>query len=291
MALHPALVFNLIESVNGQGRLIHLAPALLEALGVRFTGAGFTAMASTSDKLLAKRLMQGAGIPTPAWVEGRAAGHTSAMGVPAIVKSVWEHASIGLSDASFVRCPEGLAAALEHHGAAFGGEWFAEAYVEGREFNVALIEDDGGPLLFPIAEIRFVDYPPGKLRIVDYRAKWQVDSFEYRHTVRSFGVERAEPALAARLAELARRCWRLFGLNGHARVDFRVDVDARPWVLEVNANPCLAPDAGFVAAAAEAGWSLERVVATLATRALAGPSQAGSVPRPAVGSSGVAVAQ
>jgi D-alanine-D-alanine ligase len=268
-ALRPALVFNLVESVNGRGRLIHLAPALLEALAIPFTGAGFTAMVSTSDKLLAKCLMQGAGIPTPAWTEGCAAGDAAAMGFPAIVKSVWEHASIGLSDACVVRSPEHLAAALEYQREAFGGEWFSEAYIEGREFNVALIEDDADPLLFPIAEIRFVDYSPGKPRIVDYRAKWQVDSFEYRHTVRSFGLERAEPELAARLAKLARRCWELFGLQGHARVDFRVDADARPWVLEVNANPCLSPDAGFVAAAAQAGWSLERVVATLASRALA----------------------
>ena len=62
------------------------------------------------------------------------------------------------------------------------------------------------------------------------------------------------------LAALAFECWRLFGLRGYARVDFRVDREGRPWILEVNANPCLSADAGYMAAAAEAGLEPEEVV-------------------------------
>jgi D-alanine-D-alanine ligase len=62
------------------------------------------------------------------------------------------------------------------------------------------------------------------------------------------------------LTEIARACWHLFGLRGYARVDFRVDQDGQPWVLEVNANPCISPDGGFVAAAAQVGLSLNDVV-------------------------------
>jgi D-alanine-D-alanine ligase len=60
--------------------------------------------------------------------------------------------------------------------------------------------------------------------------------------------------------DIARRCWPLFGLRGYARVDFRVDESNQPWVLEINANPCLSPDAGFVAAASQAGLSYRQVV-------------------------------
>jgi D-alanine-D-alanine ligase len=69
--------------------------------------------------------------------------------------------------------------------------------------------------------------------------------------------------LLATLADLGRACWDLFELRGYARVDFRVDQSGRPWVLEINANPCIAPDAGFMAAAAQAGLTIDEVVARI----------------------------
>ena len=131
-----------------------------------------------------------------------------------------------------------------------GGECFAEAYIDGREFNLSLLASKAGPQVLPPAEIRFEDYPEGKTRIVGYRAKWHESSFEYLHTVRSFEFPPEDDELLSRLKDLAVRCWSLFDLRGYARVDFRVDRDGRPWVLEVNVNPCLSPDAGFFAAAA-----------------------------------------
>ena len=63
-----------------------------------------------------------------------------------------------------------------------------------------------------------------------------------------------------KMADMAGKCWDLFGLRGYGRVDFRVDEEGRPWVLEVNANPCLSPDAGFVAAAFKGGLGFEGVI-------------------------------
>jgi D-alanine-D-alanine ligase len=147
----------------------------------------------------------------------------------------------------------------------YGGQWFAEGYVGGRELNVALIADDGGPRALPVAEIRFDDFPAGKPRIVGYAAKWDGASFEYRHTVRSFAVE---PELASRVGSIALECWRLFALDGYARVDFRVDPLGTPYVLEVNANPCLSPDAGFAAALEQAGVDFATAVGRLTDDAL-----------------------
>jgi D-alanine-D-alanine ligase len=141
-----------------------------------------------------------------------------------------------------------------------GGECFAEAYIEGREFNLSLLASKAGPQVLPPAEIRFEDYPEGKTRIVGYRAKWHEGSFEYLHTVRSFEFPPQDSELILRLTDLATRCWCLFDLRGYARVDFRVDREGRPWVLEVNVNPCLSPDAGFYAAAAQTGLSFTQVV-------------------------------
>jgi D-alanine-D-alanine ligase len=121
-------------------------------------------------------------------------------------------------------------------------------------------------MVLPIPEIEFVDYPASKPRIVGYAAKWHEDSFECRNTVRRFVDPAQEGALCAELGRVALKCWDIFQLRGYARVDFRVDADGTPWVLEVNANPCISPDAGFAAALEEAGTpyeeGIERIVSS-----------------------------
>jgi D-alanine-D-alanine ligase len=149
----------------------------------------------------------------------------------------------------------------------FGGQFFAEEFIEGREFNVALIDEDGAPMVLPIPEILFDDLPAGRPRIVDYEAKWNPESHAYHNTPRCFGVEDREPVLAAGLARLALACWHAAGLSGYARVDFRVDCHGRPTVLEINTNPCLAKDAGFVATAATAGILYDDLIARVVSAA------------------------
>ncbi|HJR70225.1 MAG TPA: D-alanine--D-alanine ligase [Gammaproteobacteria bacterium] len=262
--LEPHAVVNLVESLEGRGQLVHVVPALLEALGVPFTGCSAHALGVTSHKLFAKELMRRAGVPTPDGFEGPAVAGPPVAGAPVddgpwIVKSVFEHASLGLDDSSVV-ATGAVGDLIEARRAEFGGRWFAERFVPGRELNVALIAAPDGPRVLPVAEIRFEGFPPAKPAIVGYAAKWYPQSFEYRNTVRRFGVE---PELAARLGAIARDCWQLFGLAGYARVDFRVDAAGTPWVLEVNANPCLSPDAGFAAALAQAGIAYVDAIASL----------------------------
>ncbi len=259
----PAFVFNLVESVNGSGRLIHMAPAVMDQLGIPFTGASTDSLYLTSNKAIAKRVMALAGLPTPEWysVEGLEGIELPHEG-PYIIKSVWEHASIGMAEDSVLRTRDGTAILKAMHGKAdrFGGQWFAERFVEGRELNLSLLASDGRPDLLPPAEIVFRHYPADKVKMVCYRAKWEETSFEYRHTTRSFDLGAADAALLEELERLARACWDLLNPRAYARVDFRVDGEGRPWILEVNVNPCLSPDAGFAAAAERAGLSMETVV-------------------------------
>jgi D-alanine-D-alanine ligase len=114
--------------------------------------------------------------------------------------------------------------------------------------------------VMPPAEIVFEYYGADMPRIVDYAAKWEKNTFGYQHTVRRFDFPPADQPLLAALAVLAMRCWEAFGLGGYARMDFRVDAGGRPWVLEVNANPCLSPDAGYAAALAQAGLPFTEAV-------------------------------
>jgi D-alanine-D-alanine ligase len=272
--LKPRLVFNLVESIGGRDRLLPLGPLLLESLHLPYTGCGSAAMITSTSKVQAKSVLRRAGLPTPDWAlpADVAAGRAS-LRYPALLKSGWDHASFGLEESY------GSAAELERALAARGSspgapalppaqELFAESYVDGREMNLSLLETEGEVDVLPPAEMRFVDYPQGKPRIVGYAAKWEEGSFEYTHTVRSFEFDAADEPLLRRIAELSRRCWELFELSGYARVDFRVDPEGEPWVLEVNANPCLSPDAGFAAAAARAGLGYDEVVRRLVHGAL-----------------------
>lgn len=246
------LAFNLVESIGGKGRLIHLVPACLDAMGMAYTGARTEAMMLTSNKVLAKQWMTAAGITTPAWIGpwpgngGTGPDNGNASGTW-IVKSVWEHASIGLDEQSIVTGADVLAV-LPARAARLGGACFAEHFIDGREFNLSILAGRKGPEVLPPAEILFEGFEDDRPRIVDYRAKWDENAWAYHHTPRSFDFEDADRTLLGVLKETALGCWRHFDLSGYARVDFRVDREGRPWVLEVNANPCLSADAGFAAA-------------------------------------------
>ncbi len=261
----PDLVFNLVESLAGTDRLMPLPSLLLDALQIPYTGAPSMAQLATSSKVEMKQRLREAGLATPAWESepGEPVWEGSRANGTWIIKPIWEHASIGMDDDAVVELESlvelrDLVRDREQRG---GRPLFAERFVKGREFNLSLL---GGEVL-PPAEIDFSSFPPGKPRIVGRRAKWQPDSYEYRATPRRFDFPARDQSLLAELAELARDCWNLFGLRGFARVDFRVDPVGRPWILEVNVNPCLAPDAGFAAAVAEAGLSysaaIQRIVA------------------------------
>jgi len=276
-AAGPMMAFNLAETIAGKGSLIHLVPSLLGALGIPYTGAPCEAIILTSHKLLGKKCLAAAGISTPPWTtSGGARDGGLTFPPPWIVKSVWEHASIGMEDSSVAGSREELAAELDRRAAREGIEnLFVEGFIEGREFNLGLVSGDAGPENLPPAEIDFIDYPDGKPRVVGYRAKWDEGSFEYGRTPRRFDFSRRDTPLIEELVRLSRECWRLFDLRGYARVDFRVDASGRPWILEVNTNPCLSPDAGFMAAADRAGMSLEEVVKRIVREAAAGRARNG----------------
>ncbi len=259
-------VFNLVESIDGSSRLLPVFPALLDRIGFAYTGSCTTALATTTQKVWAKERLSASGIATPAWIGPVPAEPPLFAGISPpedaacrtwIVKSLWEHASFGMIGDVLVSGagPAALLDILARRAPAMAGACFAEVFIDGREFNLSVLEVDGRPRPLPQSEIVFEGYGKDRARIVDYRAKWEADSYEYRHTPRRFQFSEKDRPLLRRLEVLALRCWDLFGLSGYARVDFRVDAQGRPWVLEINANPCLSPDAGFAAALKEAGIS------------------------------------
>jgi D-alanine-D-alanine ligase len=173
------------------------------------------------------------------------------------MKLQWEHASVGIDNHSVLPSRESLKEALSNRPFE---EVFVEQYIEGREFNISVLDGAKKPQILPPAEIKFVDFPPNVPRIIGYSAKWEMDSFEYTHTQRSFDFSDDDEPILKQLMDLSLMCWNLFNLKGYARVDFRVDLQGRPWILEINTNPCIAPDSGFVAAAENSGISYDSLI-------------------------------
>jgi len=250
----PDCVFNLVESLAGYDAVAVAVPALLDALGIRYTGSPTAALGLANDKCLAKAHLHRCGLPTPEWLGVGRTTH-ALRADQYIVKARFEHASLGLDDAAVVHCND--AAALHRHiverTRILSRPCFAERFIRGREFNLSLLAGADGIEVLAPAEIDFSTYPPGKVQMVGYSAKWHDGSFEYGNTPRRFDFPASDAALLERLSMLARTAFEVFELNGYARVDFRVDAEGNPWILEINANPCLSPDAGFAAALAASG--------------------------------------
>jgi D-alanine-D-alanine ligase len=282
LQLRPQVAFNLVEALGGTDQLQFLVPALLDALHLRYTGSPTEAMFNTVHKVRAKQMLLARGLPTPGWLtagdtspptamEG-AAGHAGDDITPPaayIIKSTTEHASFGIDEAALVRgTPAEIRRAVQLREQALGRPCFAEAFVPGREFNLSLLAQQDHVQVLPVAEIDFSAFPEGKARIVGYGAKWDETTFEFHHTPRRFDFDRDDEPLLAELRRLAVECWKVFGLRGYARVDFRVDPQGRPWILEINVNPCLSPDAGFAAAVTRAGLAFESAVDRILRAAL-----------------------
>ncbi|MHB8973233.1 MAG: D-alanine--D-alanine ligase family protein [Pirellulaceae bacterium] len=277
--LRPDVVFNLVESLIGTDRLMAAGPLLLDALHIPYTGVPTLALLTTCGKLTTKRRLSDARLPTAPWFTAETTGWqglpwpdpggptpdsraATTRLAPLIVKAIWEHASFHMDDDAIVSPASDaqLAELLRAREVTTGHPYFAEPYVEGREFNLSVLASESGPQVLPPAEIDFAAYPPEKPRIVGYQAKWDEASFEYHHTPRQFEFPPADRGLVAELSRLAIACWHHFGLRGYARVDFRVDNQGRPWILEVNPNPCLSLDAGFAAAIERAGMTYDEAI-------------------------------
>jgi D-alanine-D-alanine ligase len=251
-------VFNMVEAIFRQGELASAVCTLLEKLNVPFSGTRAAPMALAGDKPLAKRVLRLGGLPTPDWDDPPF--NRLEHGRRYIVKSATEDASLGLDDDAVVQGQTAVRKRAEYCRETHGGRWFAEAYVHGREFNVSVIEQADGPRVLPIPEMEFLDWDSRRPRLVGYAAKWEEECPDSLNTVRKFIDPVQEAALCNRLTELSLAAWHLFALQGFARVDFRVDTDGDPYILELNPNPCLEPGSGLAAAAAQAGVSYADLV-------------------------------
>lgn len=258
----PDFIFNIVEGFLGTDRLAFFGTGIYETAGVPFAGSGTFGLMAGTDKLVCKRLLRSEAIPTPGYAEG-----PDWTGLKEdrlyIVKAIGEHASLGLDQGAICQGRDAVLARASAYEAQHKSKVFAEEFITGREFNVGMVEFADGPRVMPLAEMDFTGYPEHMHRIIDYAAKWRDDTIQYHTTNRRFIDEAAEPELAARLKAYALKVWELFDLCGWARVDFRIDRDGNPFVIDVNVNPDISEEAGLAAAAYEAGIEDPQLIETI----------------------------
>jgi len=252
----PDFVYNLVESINNKGELSYFIPALLNLYSIPYSGNPLEAIFTTTSKLLSGKILLNAGISKPkAYLPSQS--DLLITGNKYIVKPVWEDGSLGITADSVFIYNKGIDERLKKLD---DTHWFIEDFIDGREYNLSVLAGKNGPQVLPPAEIVFKNYTGDKPRIVDFKAKWEMESFEYANTVREFPGDDLNPVLKEKLISIASKCWHLFGLKGYARVDMRTDENDNPYVIETNANPCISPDGGFVAATKMAGLEFNEVL-------------------------------
>jgi D-alanine-D-alanine ligase len=264
----PDVVFNLFEGLADFGETEAHAAGLLEWLGVPFTGSPYKTLCLARDKPLTKYLLQGAGLPTAAfWVVEDLPVPPCPLEWPVIVKPAAQDASVGLDQGSVVMSRQRLHERVAYLLESYGPPVLVEEFIRGRELNVGLIE---APELrtLPVSEILFVDKDPEFWPIVTYDAKWKPGSRDYEATPPRYPA-RVGPRLAARLAALAQKAFRLLGCRDYARVDFRVRPGGKPYILEVNPNPDFSPLAGLSGGLQSAGLTHAQFTLELVQCALA----------------------
>jgi len=240
------LVFNIAEGFKGRHRESQI-PALLELLGIPYTGSEPTALSLALDKGLAKRLVRQAGFFTPPFIlmtTGRER-LPKELSFPAIVKPVAEGSSKGILQTSVVESEAELRELAAETAGRYRQAVIAENFVGGREFTVGLLGEKR-PKALPPMEIIF-EAGQGKYPVYSFSSKFETATVRYEVPAK------VDPALDAELRRVARGVFAVLGCRDVARVDLRLDDTARVHFIECNPLPGLSPgfsDFCFIAEAA-----------------------------------------
>jgi D-alanine-D-alanine ligase len=261
----PDFVFNLAEG-QGVGRSREArVPAVLEMLGIPYTGSDPLTLAVTLDKDCAKRLVASAGVAVPQGVVIAVEGCRLPMEnlksaichlqMPVIVKPAWEGSSKGIRDKCLVDDPAQLAGVIESLGRDHRQPILVEGYIEGDELTVGMVGNDPPRV---VGIMRVLPQGPGERFIYSLEVKR-----DWERRVRYEAPAHLSPGVASAVETAAMAAYRVLGCRDVARIDFRLR-DGVPYFLEVNPLPGLNPDySDLVLLARPCGWSYERLIESI----------------------------
>jgi D-alanine-D-alanine ligase len=251
------VVFNLVESLEGQDNPENAVPPVIHSFGKFCTGNPRVSL----NKWATKAILSASNIPVPAgFLVPVGEKHIPQMkGEKMIVKPAMKDGSEGIDSFSVIKSDSALKSAVEKIHKELGQDALVEAFIDGRELNVSIFQEKDKVRVMPLAEIDFSKFDESKPRIVGYSAKWLEETFEFNNTPRIIPAPLPEE-VAEEIRKQVVAVWKAMECSGYARVDMRLDKDLKPYILEVNMNPCISPDSGFAAAIEKAGVSYKDFV-------------------------------
>lgn len=250
----PDIVFNLLEEFHGNTLYDQNVVSFLELLRVPYTGCNPRGLILSREKALAKKLLIYHRIHVPAFhvfPMGRKMRRPRTLTFPLIVKSLTEHASLGISQASLVETDEELAERVAFVHRRVGTDALAEQFIAGREIYVGVLGNDRLTAMAP-RELVFEKAAPDMPLIATARAKHNY-AYQQRYGIEQRAAEELPPKVAASLGEISKRIYRILGISGYARLDYRLSADGQLYFLEANPNPDLANGEEFASSAAQHG--------------------------------------
>ena len=261
------LVFNLCESMNGDSRNEPTATGVLDLFGIPYTGSDTLALGSCLHKNRAKAILHGCEVPTPRHLllsteADLASPVLRTLTYPWVLKLVHEDASVGIEADNVAKNVDDLIKRARYMMQEWKQPVLAEAYVAGREINVTLLGSDDDVEILPLHEIDFSSMPPERPRIVSYAAKWDEAHVDYVGT-KPVPVRNLSPEATAAACAAAKAAYAALGLRDYGRVDLRLDAEDRPFVIDINPNCDISPDAGVARSAKVAGMSYSQLLARI----------------------------
>jgi D-alanine-D-alanine ligase len=268
----PDLVFNFAESFGGKSALESNVAALLNLLGLRYTGSSPAGLMLAGDKSLTKKVLSFHGVPTPKFATVYRGSLDSAgdLDFPVIVKPPQEDASLGITAKSVVRDIKELLEAIDRLQSEYQSPVLVEQFIEGREFYVGVL-GNASPRALPVIELDFSKFPADKPRIASWEAKWgdsgTGSGAEFAGTESVFPADLA-PALLEKMQRTAVDAFQALRLRDYARIDMRVNPAGDVYVLEVNPNCYLERESEFARAAGRDGLAYDKLIAAISELAL-----------------------
>lgn len=266
-AWNPDLIFNFVESIEGDTHYESFITGMFDILGISYTGNNSLCLGNCLNKIRTKQILWFSGITSPAYqiihVNETTIPKTINLKYPIIIKLVTEDASIGISENSVVYDYESLKQQCKFLFSTYNKDVILEEYIAGRELNVSIL---GGKTL-PISGINFQGLPKNLPKIVTYEAKWSPGSTYYKYSNPECPVE-LPLKLEEKIKEVALSAYRALGCRDYARVDIRLTKHNIPYVIEVNPNPDISPDSGFIRSTEAAGIPYDELLSILAGYAM-----------------------
>ena len=265
----PDIVFNMLEEFHGESLYAQNVVALLELLRVPYTGCNPRGMMLARGKDLSKKLLKYHRVPAPAFAVfpmGKKARRPGRLKFPLIVKSLWEDASLGISQASIVDTDEKLAERVAFIHKRLNTPAIAEQYIEGREIYVGVLGNDRLQVL-PVWELSFSNLADGAHAIATEKVKHD-PIYQEKRGILQGPAQDLPPAVVTKIRTLAKRISHTLELDGSCRVDFRLSKDNIPYFIEANPNPEIAASQEYAQAALHAGTSYADLLNKIVTLGL-----------------------